>query len=247
MAGGELDSALAAAVAQLPGGWRLGWLANNPEEPPERRWQAVAQHEGGLGYAQGFGVTADAALIEAVTVAAGRTQESVEEEEPRQHATVPVLLPDGPEQIDVEIAPLVAAVAMVGLRTVTSCQRGYDGRAYLEFESVEDATGFLEIAVDEFSTDVESVWNRAMRDHEPEVEWDAFRHDRMWSYGATPSDFSVAFRDPDADDNTLVRVGPPEIGFRLIVSFPPSDIPYLVDRMRRHSDLAASGDLQPSL
>jgi hypothetical protein len=134
----------------------------------------------------------------------------------------------------------VAEAARVGFRTVTSCQRGSDGRAYLEFDSVTDAVAFMEIAIAEFSADLESVWNRAMRDDEPEVEWDTFRHHRMWSYDASPHDYSVIFKDPEAGDKTLVREGLPDIDFSITVRFPPGDIPYLVDRIRDRSPADAS-------
>jgi len=97
-------------------------------------------------------------------------------------------------EIDVEIAPLILLIWEQGIDTVSCCQNVED-RVHIEFWTPADLTRFLDAAVDH-SSDVESIYNRAAIEHEPD-DWEDFRVHRLWHYAAgSPIDLNPLGRRP---------------------------------------------------
>jgi hypothetical protein len=138
----------------------------------------------------------------------------------QRHPTTPVVIDGESADIDVEIAPLVSALNAIGLDTYWSCQGDEGERASIGFVGVEDAAAFVAIVGRDFDQDLESLWNRALRDGEPEDDWERFRAERMWEYNASPRDYSVT----RGDDGELHRKGDCAVGFDASVHFPRGDI-----------------------
>jgi hypothetical protein len=149
-----------------------------------------------------------------------------EEERGRAHRTVPVEHAGLAAEIDTAIAPLVLEVWRAGLRTVNSCQDNPRGYVWLEFESLGDATRFLDLAVEPAGVGSEGVtdlYHRAFREG-PGAFWPLSR--RLWLYKVLPRNIGQA--------------GTVQADFLLSVRFPQTDLPALLDRLRAHNGTPAA-------
>jgi hypothetical protein len=144
-----------------------------------------------------------------------------DDERGRAHRTVPIEHDGVAAEIDMAIAPLVLEVWRAGLRTVNSCQDNPSGFVWLEFESLGDATRFLDIAVQPAGAvpdDLHDLYHRAFREG-PGAFWPLSR--RLWLYKVLPRNTG----QPD-----LVQAD-----FLLSVRFPQTDLPAVLERLRAHN------------
>ena len=139
------------------------------------------------------------------------------------HPTVHVSWDDQEADVDEDIAELVLECWRSGLRTVSSCQdwRSRRGRARMVWVQLplSSAEAFLAIAAGRYTDEMDSLYNRILRDSEPELGWEEWRRDRFWHYAASPLDLAGPERLP-------------EVVFDIGVGFPFEDLPEVVRRLR---------------
>lgn len=133
-----------------------------------------------------------------------------------RHKTVTVEIGDCREEIDEVLAPLIAAIWQAGIKTIMCCQETDPEIAWIEFDSVGDLEGFLNI-VARYEVGVDNLYNRI--NHELTGEMSA----PAWEYQLNPLDLNQC--------NSYQ--GATEIDFTVGVYFPISDIPVILDRLTK--------------
>lgn len=135
------------------------------------------------------------------------------------HPQTLVVVPGFDEaEVDHEIAPLVYALWRAGLRTRLSCQANgpEDAYVWVQFDSAEDAQGFLDRTVGRYDREEESLYQRAAG------VWDA---GQLWLYSCEPVDRNLTLQylaDGSLDEQHLTRFG--DWAFAVSVRFPRADL-----------------------
>ena len=141
---------------------------------------------------------------------------------PGEHKTVLVRVGGNEEQIDAEIAPLIAEIWRAGIETVMSCQDSPAGFVWIEFPSDMDARLFLD-AVTEYEDGPDTLYNRIAHVWHVGPETEAF----FWIYDTFPEDTSLDY----GSDGVVSHTGAPDFCFSYSVRFPRTDLPTVLARM----------------
>jgi hypothetical protein len=147
--------------------------------------------------------------------------EAADAERGRAHRTVLVEQAGQSAEIDVAIAPLLAEVWTSGIRTLHSCEDNPKGYVWIEFDTVEDARRFVQVAlgpVEPRHADPFGLQPRALREG-PAAFWPLSR--KLWLYKVMPT--------RRAKDQT------PRVDFLVSVRFPHEDLPEVLERFRKHN------------
>jgi hypothetical protein len=106
-----------------------------------------------------------------------------------------------------------------------SCQEGAFGLVWLYFECPIEATKFMNLVAD-YEEEPDSLYQR-MLGHYADVA-------NTWEYDVYPEDFNL-IEERDKSTATIVErhEGEPEFEFHVSIRFPPSDVPLVLDRLKR--------------
>jgi hypothetical protein len=80
-----------------------------------------------------------------------------------RHKTIDVKIGGHTIPIDEDIAPLIALLNRRRMVTLQSCQEGWPGLAYIEFDSTDDVEEFLNVAQRHYRVEVET-WDEGEDD-----------------------------------------------------------------------------------
>lgn len=139
--------------------------------------------------------------------------------------------------VDTEIAPLVQALWTAGLVTGNTCQDSPpgSGRVWIQFLTPEMGAHFADaVAVYEAGTD--TLYNRIFARWTPA---DGTEPPDTWSWSVEIRDAAIKELFDDEGRVTEEHPGKPDADFTLSVRFPRSDLPLVVERMKRHNESAA--------
>ncbi|MFO1045411.1 MAG: hypothetical protein U0941_26835 [Planctomycetaceae bacterium] len=78
---------------------------------------------------------------------------------PRRHETITVIVENRRGEIDLEIAPLIREIWLAGIETMMSCQEVSPGIAWIEFPDVEELLRFLN-RVTPYEPGIDTLYNR---------------------------------------------------------------------------------------
>lgn len=126
-----------------------------------------------------------------------------------EHNTVTVHHPtQGAIEIDIQIAPLIAALWQRGIETTNSCQENKPGMMWVEFATADDALRFIQLAASSRAVE-RGLYGRVMG-----MGWS-----KNWEYGITIQDDSVSTNANGKVDYH----GSPRYRLSVAVRFPMSD------------------------
>jgi len=136
------------------------------------------------------------------------------------------------------MASLIRELWFADIKTRKSCEEVRPGFAWIEFRSLNDAGKFVDI-VGEDEDGAESSYERIGR------QSDASEETRMhfWEYGLHPIESQQFFEEEGNGTGDCEQCGQPMSRFLFVpsITFPVSDLPVLVERMKRHNRQRVEG------
>lgn len=222
-----LDKAIASLSARIPAAWRFSFLSES-----DGVWQLVVESLGEEARHQaGTGATVSAALDALLERLTSGDAGAFPLGDVNTHPTIRVRVGEEEADIDELIAPVIESLWQLGIRTQSSCQGGRGTRAHITFPDPEDAAAFLNIIGSEFDPAIDSLWNRAARDDEPD-DWTSYRAQEVWRFSADAFDHSV-----EEIDGVSSRSGPAaDFWFNITVAFPGADVAPVANRLRQERE-----------
>lgn len=222
-----LDAAIADLLARIPSAWRFSFLSEN-----DGVWQLVVESPAEEPrHKAGSGPTVSAALDALLERLILDDAEASSLDDVNMHPTVRVRVGEEEADIDELIAPVIESLWQLGIRTQSSCQGGRGGRGHITFPDPEDSAAFLNVIGSEFDPAMDSLWNRAAREDEPE-DWTSYRAQEMWRFSADAFDHSV-----EEVEGVSRRTGPAaDFWFNITVAFPSADVARIADRLRQERE-----------
>jgi hypothetical protein len=137
----------------------------------------------------------------------------------RCHKAVIVEVGSCREEIDEALAPLITAIWKCGIGTMMSCEEVDPGIAWIEFDSIEDLRGFVNLVAD-YEDGADTLYNR-------------INNQLAGDLSAPPWEYQLHLRDLNACASYM---GPTYVEFSVGVYFPVSDIPVIVERLQAFMD-----------
>jgi hypothetical protein len=147
------------------------------------------------------------------------------------HHMVRVRVGEWEADIDEEIAPLIEEIWKADIDTANSCQENKPGIVWIEFLSADDAASFLNI-VAEYEEEIDSLYNRIRHG------WDSISgrlSAPFWEYTIHPQDFALQQEVDEEDCVDEWHEGIADFFFSVSIRFPRSDVPTLLERLRRYN------------
>ena len=140
----------------------------------------------------------------------------------RPHPTIPVTYNNEQVEIDEALAPLITEIWKAGIGTWMSCQETEIGIAWIEFDSVDDLSKFVNIVIS-YDVHPDSPYNR--------IEWNS-NH-----LGAALPDWEFRFNLMDITDPDSTRIVGGKVDFVPAVGayFPHEDIDMMVAKLREYN------------
>jgi hypothetical protein len=147
------------------------------------------------------------------------------------HKTVRVRVGEWSANIDEAIAPLIEEIWKADIATTNSCEENRPGIVWIEFLSADDAASFLNV-VAEYEEEIDSLYNRMHHG------WDS-KSGRVsapfWEYDIHPQDFALQWEVDEDDCVDEWHEGTADFFFSVSIRFPSSDVPTLLQRLRRYN------------
>lgn len=134
------------------------------------------------------------------------------------HKTKLIQHEDMEAEVDLKIADLILNLWKLDLTTTNSCQdNNPKDWIWIEFASTLDAEQFLNICANEYSDDVDSLYNRIRQ------EWDGAKD--SWKYSTCIDDYNV-HQEIDEEDDSIIEIslGKPDFMFSMSIRFPAYDL-----------------------
>lgn len=141
-----------------------------------------------------------------------------------QHKQVRVNVGQSEADVDEELAPLVEELWKADISTVLSCQENRPGVAWIMFDMPGDVCKFIDI-VAEYDSESGSLYRRITgRDDEG-----------CWEYDLLPEDAGLC-EEEEGGEIVEWHEGQVAFYFNTSVRFPRTDLPILLDRLKRHNE-----------
>lgn len=135
---------------------------------------------------------------------------------PRNHRQVTVSANGMTADVDEDLAGLIPALWKADILTVMSCQDNVPaGYVWLMFASAIDAEMFVDMVVQGFDEELDSLWSRAYGENDLEGDW-------FMRVG--PRDDFAYLEDVGDDDVRWVSEGRPRCRLEVSVRFPRTDL-----------------------
>jgi hypothetical protein len=143
-----------------------------------------------------------------------------------RHRTVVVQVGENRAEIDEVIAPLIASIWSVGIRTLSSCEENWGGLVWIEFPTQDDITRFLNIVVRRESSP-EAIYTRILYLKSSSLSVP------QWEFEVQPVDLAGEHEGNASGlgtgDDDAAR-----FSFYYSLLFPRCDIPILLERLQQH-------------
>lgn len=130
------------------------------------------------------------------------------------HKQVRVRVGHREADVDEGIAELIEQLWLADIGTGLSCEENQPGIVWIAFDSPRDARRFLTIAV-KHDSGIDSLYQRAI--------------DSEWQYDIHLDDYALYGEDFDQ------HLGRTEFVFSVSIRFPRTDMPVLLERLKRHN------------
>jgi len=137
------------------------------------------------------------------------------------HKQVRVRVGHREADVDEGISELIEQLWLADIGTGLSCEENQPGIVWIDFDSPRDARRFLTIAV-KFDPQVDSLYWRATG---PEWRYDI----HLWDYALFGEEFDQ-------------HPGRTEFGFNVSIRFPRTDMPVLLERLKRYNSRRSLAD-----
>ena len=137
----------------------------------------------------------------------------------RPHKTVVLRYESEDVEIDEELAPLIQEIWKADIATYMSCQETDRGIAWIEFDSMHDFLGFLNI-VTKFEAGADTLYNRINLQLTGEIS------SPTWEYQVNLLDIDEEGRKAGGVVDFFASIG---------VYFPHEDLPVILQRLQAHN------------